>query len=134
MNHPPGTEMVEEAHHLPRGVVDVDRAVQNHQLRLQNGLGQGLQLLIMGAMAQLRLKAGEAAQTGPVKVPGQEEFPHFSAHLPGQLPGGGAGAAHMVLPVNDHDFHAPLSFSRKSRRYWEGGMPSAFLKTLVNTR
>ena len=32
------------------------------------------------------------------------------------------------------DLISHVSFSRKSRRYWEGVTPSDFLKALVNTR
>ena len=37
------------------------------------------------------------------------------------------------LAQNVHRF-SPFSASRKSRRYWDGVMPSDFLNTFVNTR
>ena len=45
---------------------------------------------------------------------------------------GKKGRSRFAAP-GDHFLEIPVS-SRKSRRYWEGVMPSAFLNTLVNTR
>ena len=104
--------MVKQAHHLPGGVVDVHRAVENQQIRFQDCLFQRCQLPVVGAFAQFRLKAGKAPPAGLGKVPGQEEFPHLAANLFRKLPGSLTGAALMVLPVDHHNFHPihPLLF------------------------
>lgn len=97
--------MIEKTHHLPRGVIDIHGAFQNQQLRFQNGRRERFQLLIVGAVGQVCLEAGIASKAWRIKIPGQKKFPNLAAHLPGQLPGHHAGAARMVLPVDDHDFH-----------------------------
>ena len=106
VDHPPGPEVVQKAHHLACGMIYIDGACQYQQVGLQNGFFQRLQLLVVRAVGQVRFEAGIAAAAGPVKIPGQKEFPGLAAHLPGKLSCHHAGASLMVLSVDDDDLHA----------------------------
>ena len=105
VNDPPGSEVVEKAHHLARGVIDIHGAVQDQQVRFQNSRNQRFQLLTVGAAGQVCLETSKAAKTGLIKIPGQKEFLNFAVQLIGQFPSHHAGTACMVLPVDQCYFH-----------------------------
>ena len=72
VDHPPCPEVIQKAHHLPRGVIHIYGAGQNQQIGFPYCGGKRLQLLIMRAVGQIGLETGIAAKAGLVEIPGQE--------------------------------------------------------------
>ena len=105
VDHPPCPEVIQKAHHLPRGVIHIYGTGQDQQIGFPYCGGKRLQLLIMRAVGQIGLETGIAAKAGLVEIPGQEKLPDFSAHLLRQLSRYHAGVPLMALPVNDRNFH-----------------------------
>ena len=105
MYHPAGSVVVEKGHHLAGGVKHVDGACQNDQVCPIHCICKLLQFPIVGAMGQFGPKTGPTANTGFVKIPGQEEFCNFSAHLFSKLPRHKVCAAFVILTADDDDIH-----------------------------
>ena len=97
--------MVQKAHHLAGGVVNIDGAFQYEEIGVQDRFFQRRQVFIVRAVGQIRFETAVAAAAGVVKVPGQKKLLHLAAHLFRQLSGHHAGAPLMVLAVNNGDLH-----------------------------
>ena len=105
VDHPPGSEMIQKAHHLPCGMVHINRAFQDQQIRFQDRLHQRLKFFVMRAVCKIGLEAGIATKTGHTKISGQKKLPELPANLIGKLPGHHTGTSLMALPMNNRNFH-----------------------------
>ena len=118
MHHPPGSKVIQQAHYLPGGMVNIHRTVQNDDICFQQSICQRLQLLEMRTVLQGCLETGITPAAGLVKVLRQKEFRDCSLFLHAllyffhQFPGNHAGTPPMGLSVNHRELHV---FSPSSR-------------------
>ena len=105
--------MIQKIHHGTRGMIDINRTVQNDEFRSQKSFSERLKGRCMRTVIYRLLKAGETAQTGLSKILRQKKLTDISADLPGQLSGNRTGTADMILPVYDHNLHRVVLLIRQ---------------------
>ena len=105
VNHPPGSEVIEQAHHLTRGMININRAFKYQQIGVENRLSYRFKLFEVRTFGKLGIKTGVTAHAGFIKIPRQKEFFDFSADFTGKLSCRHAGASLMALSVNYQNFH-----------------------------